>query len=343
MTEKERNASKFLDNKSSDSMDDGSVEENKVTKSGDNESPVMKYIPKSFRTTTKDSKRETSIFRLIRLDTNALNNCSSYSQIIILVTSFFIILVVALHTCDDGSSNKDNMSTQPSTFNKKKAFFDSDSNDNSTLANVTAQTTEASSVTEMSSTTLSSTLSSTLVSTLTTNATTLELEDRPVSSTSAQLDRPREEKVGQDSDRIKCKVQLYFLIVCIFACSVELFSLTFYLYHFIEAFSNIPWLTMECIFYSIMTIQFLIMSVWMVTIGKWFGFTAFLGFVDTFLFVILSVSKIKRRMSGKPAQRTNNDPDGNLLRLRSPNYKFKKGEPNPQIDSKKSDTLKDLF
>jgi len=143
----------------------------------------------------------------------------------------------------------------------------------------------------------------------------------------------------------RCLVQLYFLIVCIITANIEILTLLLYLFHLVEALPNVPWLPMECFFYSIGCLHFLVLSIWVAFYGNWLTMASVLCIIDSLLTFILALIKFKKCELGEPAQHRSDDPDGNLFRRLSPNLKFKKTNQNSLEETyvmKRTESLESL-
>jgi len=123
---------------------------------------------------------------------------------------------------------------------------------------------------------------------------------------------------------IKCSAQYYFLSICTMAANFEILTLLCYIFHVVEALPNFPWLLIETIFYSFLTIQYFIISIWISFYLGWLLMAAVLGIIDSLLLMILALIKYSKYKYGKPAQERSDDPDGDSFRRISPNLKFKK-------------------
>jgi hypothetical protein len=280
----------------SDSLEkDLSITLKKTKSESSGEWCIKRYLPKGFKKTPTERK-DPSIFRLIRFDCDVLNSCTAYSQIFILFTSLVIILIIVLGKCFQRENSHD-------------LSFGADPNQSLEMKNETKIATNGTTITtnETTITTNGTTISSN-ETTITTRETTVAIE----TTTRLELTATR------------CLVQLYFLIVCIITANIEIFTLLLYLFHLVEALPNVPWLPMECFFYSIGCLHFLILSIWVAFYGNWLIMASILGIIDSLLTFILASIKFKKCKLGEPAQDRSDDPDGNLFRRLSPNLKFKK-------------------
>ena len=77
---------------------------------------------------------------------------------------------------------------------------------------------------------------------------------------------------------LKCVTNIYFVAILSVSIVVQFITLVSYVYHWVEAYPKIPWLVMECIFYTVWTIQYLIMSAWISTTGGWMISVSVIGF-----------------------------------------------------------------
>ena len=157
--------------------------------------------------------------------------------------------------------------------------------------------------------------------------------------TSAENSGPvEEESESRSRYQMKCLTGYFFVAVLIICASVQTFSLLFYLFHLIETFDYIPWLVIEIMVLSVWSLIYFALSIILVVFGKWLAFISFLGFVDTLILLVLVCIKCRRYHRGKRAQDTGLiDPDANIKRQLSPNYKFTKSD--PKLDKKKTDKL----
>lgn len=126
------------------------------------------------------------------------------------------------------------------------------------------------------------------------------------------------------SSFIKCNIQYYFVIICLIAANVQLLTLLCYMFHVVEALPNLPWLLIEIIFYPLWCLQYFVISIWISFYSLWLLLAAILGLIDSIVFFILASIKYRKYKSGRPAQDTSDDPDGNTFRRISPNLKFTK-------------------
>jgi hypothetical protein len=270
---------------------------------------IKRYLPKGFKRTPTERK-DPSICRLIRFDCNVLNSCTAYSQIFILSTSLVIILIIVLGECFQREKSDD-------------LSFGADPNQSLEMTNETKIETNGTTITT------NETIITTNRTTITTRETTVAIE----TTTRLELTATR------------CLVQLYFLIVCIITANIEILTLLLYLFHLVEALPNVPWLPMECFFYSIGCLHFLVLSIWVAFYGNWLTMASVLGIINSLLTFILALIKFKKCELGEPAQHRSDDPDGNLFRRLSPNLKFKKTNQNSLEETyvmKRTESLESL-